>query len=117
MLKACGKACVVVLCRAARLCHSAAHGGQILAPLELVQQLVKSWAGTDLELQAHHKPAKAAKPHAEKGDFALPSIPLLPHHPPFGIAKSLPRLAAKPHAEQGSSSTVTGGPFQVAKHV
>ena len=60
-----------VVHRAARLCHSAAHGGQILAPLELVQQLVKTWAGSELELQAHHKPAKTTKPHAEQG------IPLL----------------------------------------
>lgn len=66
---------MAVVCRAARLCHSAAHGGQILAPLELVQQLVKTWAGTDLELQAHHKPAKAAKPHALQGDIAMPSQP------------------------------------------
>ena len=60
--------CVPLVCRAARLCHSAAHGGQILAPLELVQQLVKTWSGNDLDLQAHHKPAKAAKAHAEQGE-------------------------------------------------
>lgn len=69
--------CVPLVCRAARLCHSAAHGGQILAPLELVQRLVKTWSGNDLELQAHHKPAKAAKPHAEQGDSIVPFTPLL----------------------------------------
>ena len=55
-------------CRAARLCHSAAHGGQILATLDLVQHLVKTWAGTDLELAAHHKPVKTAKPHSDAGE-------------------------------------------------
>ena len=51
-------------CRAARLCHSAAHGGQILAPYELVQHLVKTWTGADLELATHHK---TAKPHSDAG--------------------------------------------------
>ncbi|KAL0031937.1 hypothetical protein WJX79_006910 [Trebouxia sp. C0005] len=51
--------------RAARLCHSAAHGGQVLAPLDLVQHLVKTWAGIDLELAAHHKPVKTAKAHSD----------------------------------------------------
>lgn len=86
MLEVSRPICEAVVCRAARLCQSAAHGGQILAPLELVQQLVKTWAGTDLELQAHHKPAKAAKPHAEQGDFAIiydsPSMPPPPLPPP-----------------------------------
>ena len=55
-------------CRAARLCHSAAHGGQVLAPLDLVQHLVKTWAGIELELAAHHKPVKTAKPHTDAGE-------------------------------------------------
>ena len=54
--------------RAARLCHSAAHGGQVLAPLDLVQNLVKTWASIDLELVAHHKPVKTAKPHSDAGE-------------------------------------------------
>lgn len=44
--------------RAARLCHSAAHGGQTLAPWDMVQPVLKAWAGLDLELSAQHKGAK-----------------------------------------------------------
>ncbi|WIA33706.1 hypothetical protein OEZ86_006824 [Tetradesmus obliquus] len=31
--------------RAARYCHTAAHGGQVVAPRELVEELITSWCG------------------------------------------------------------------------
>ena len=68
-----------------------------MAPLELVQQLVKTWAGTDLELQAHHKPAK---PHAQQGAFAMPPPPPLPPPLTGNGASQEPTKAAKTHAEQ-----------------
>jgi len=40
----------------------------VLAPLDLVQHLVKTWAGTELELAAHHKPVKTTKPHSDAGE-------------------------------------------------
>ncbi|KAK9791166.1 hypothetical protein WJX73_003369 [Symbiochloris irregularis] len=37
--------------RAARFCFAAAHGGQIMMPLELAQEVVASWTGTQHSLQ------------------------------------------------------------------
>ena len=34
-------------CRAARYCHAGAHGGQIAAPLDLVQAVISSWCGIE----------------------------------------------------------------------
>lgn len=34
-------------CRAARFCHAGAHGGQITAPLDLVQGVIGSWCGQE----------------------------------------------------------------------
>ena len=31
--------------RAARFCHAAAHGGQVTAPLEVVQKVIAEWTG------------------------------------------------------------------------
>lgn len=38
--------------RAARFCHSAAHGGQIMLPLSLAESLVEEWTGSKLDLAA-----------------------------------------------------------------
>lgn len=43
--------CTAGACRAARYCFAAAHGGQIMVPLQLAQQVVYSWTGTPHSLQ------------------------------------------------------------------
>ena len=40
----------LVTCRAARFCYGAAHGGQIMVPLHIAQELVHAWTGLDLNL-------------------------------------------------------------------
>ena len=43
--------------RAARFCYGAAHGGQIMVPLHIAQDLVQFWTGQDLQLQVSCMPA------------------------------------------------------------
>lgn len=38
------------MCRAARFCHCAAHGGQIMLPLALAEALLEEWSGTKASL-------------------------------------------------------------------
>ena len=40
-----------MLCRAARFCYGAAHGGQIMMPLDLAQRIVQEWTGELFELE------------------------------------------------------------------
>ena len=40
----------MLTCRAARFCYGAAHGGQIMVPLHVAQELVHIWTGQDLNL-------------------------------------------------------------------
>lgn len=48
-------------CRAARFCFAAAHGGQVMMPLELAQEVVASWTGAQhsLQLDAEAQPSPA----------------------------------------------------------
>ena len=42
---------LLLLCRAARFCYGAAHGGQVMVPLSIARDLVSLWTGQELELQ------------------------------------------------------------------
>ena len=35
----------VLRTRAARFCHAASHGGQVTAPYDLMQRVIRAWAG------------------------------------------------------------------------
>ena len=40
----------VDMCRAARFCHAAAHGGQVTAPLRLIQQVIRAWTSNGIPI-------------------------------------------------------------------
>ena len=41
--------------RAARLCHGAAHGGQILLPASLAEAIIEEWTGEHLSLEGQRR--------------------------------------------------------------
>ena len=65
--------------RAARFCHAASHGGQVTAPYDLVQKVIRTWTGSTAclpsEAEMHGEPLHVQVP--EKTDPSL-----LPWQPP-----------------------------------
>lgn len=59
--------------RAARFCHAASHGGQVTAPYDLIQRVIRTWTGNTARLpsgaEMHGQPLHVQVP--EKTDPGL----------------------------------------------
>ena len=79
------------MCRAARFCHAAAHGGQVTAPLRLIQQVIRVWTSNGI-------------PTADDGEVC--GEPVQVRVPEGAEGSLLPWPAMSPAALLGSCSTM-----------
>ena len=75
------------LCRAARFCLSAAYGGQIVLPIEMVQKVVSEWT------------QRPCPPMPEKGARPVRSVSL------SRICLRLPRFSGRQECIEGLIAT------------
>ena len=106
-------------CRAARFCHSAAHGGQILLPRVLAESLILEWTGTSVSLANKGPPGGrsetargSGKPAASKQHESVHSDHDSQEH---DQVTTCPAQALEPHAtsELFCCSACLTGPGQL----